>query len=83
MWKIITVTALLYFGYRSLSKYIRKYTPSVYPSQSSSSLREGEMVRDPICNTYIVKTMSYSVQGIDTTHYFCSTECKDSFLKNQ
>lgn len=83
MWKIITVTALLYFGYRSLSKYMRKYTPPVSSSQSSSTFREGEMVRDPICNTYIVKTMSYSVQGIDTTHYFCSTECKNNFLKNQ
>lgn len=83
MIKVLFLTILFYIGYRFLTKSIRKAPYSMQSTQSSSPYREGEMVRDPICNTYIVKNASYSVQRNDSTHYFCSLECKDNFLKNQ
>lgn len=83
MWKVILFTAFLYITYRFLTKDIRKSLRPMQTPQSTPTIQEGEMVLDPICNTYIVKNTSYSVEENDTIHYFCSTECKNNFLKQQ
>ncbi|NDV19128.1 YHS domain-containing protein [Pseudodesulfovibrio sp. JC047] len=41
----------------------------------------GEMVKDPVCGTYVEKDSSIRVREGDTVHMFCSYECRDKFLK--
>lgn len=41
----------------------------------------GELVKDPICGTYVSVEDSISVRDGESIHYFCSYECRDSFLK--
>ncbi len=41
----------------------------------------GELVKDPLCGTYVSKEESVSVRDGDTVYRFCSYECRDAFLK--
>ncbi|BDQ36207.1 hypothetical protein SYK_05670 [Pseudodesulfovibrio nedwellii] len=41
----------------------------------------GEMVKDPVCGTYVEKDSSIRVREGDKVHMFCSYECRDKYLK--
>lgn len=41
----------------------------------------GQMVKDPICGTYVSKDSDIRVREGETVHSFCSYECRDKFLK--
>ncbi|MBG0789971.1 MAG: transcriptional regulator [Desulfovibrionaceae bacterium] len=41
----------------------------------------GEMVKDPICGTYVEKDGNIRVREGEKVHVFCSYECRDKFLK--
>jgi YHS domain-containing protein len=43
----------------------------------------GEMVKDPICGTYVSTETGIRVKDDDQVHYFCSYQCRDAFLKNK
>jgi YHS domain-containing protein len=43
----------------------------------------GEMVKDPVCGTYVSTETGIRVKDDDQVHYFCSYECRDAFLKNK
>ncbi|MCF8109071.1 MAG: YHS domain-containing protein [Desulfohalobiaceae bacterium] len=43
----------------------------------------GEMVKDPVCGTYVSNDSPIRVKEGDQIHYFCSYECRDAFLKQQ
>lgn len=34
-----------------------------------------ELVKDPVCQTYVVRSRAVSGRGADGAPYFCSTEC--------
>ena len=39
------------------------------------------LVRDPVCGTYVEPSRALSARAGRTTHYFCSQECRRSFVK--
>jgi len=41
-----------------------------------------KLVRDPVCGTWVDPTASLAAATRDTTHYFCSTECRDRFRRS-
>lgn len=41
----------------------------------------GDLVKDPICGSYVDRNGQIRVRQGDVVHYFCSYECRDSFLK--
>lgn len=41
----------------------------------------GEMVRDPICGTYVSRDGDIRVRQGEQVHHFCSYECRDAFVK--
>ena len=41
----------------------------------------GEMVRDPICGTFVDLTEAITVRDGDKLYYFCGYDCRDAFLK--
>ena len=41
----------------------------------------GEMVRDPICGTYVSRDGDIRVRQGGAVHHFCSYECRDAFVK--
>lgn len=53
--------------------------------QDESKVKErkiatGEMVKDPICGTYVERDGSITVRDGKQIHCFCSYECRQKFL---
>jgi YHS domain-containing protein len=40
-----------------------------------------KLVRDPVCGTHVAPRAALSVTADGTTHYFCSTKCRDEFRR--
>lgn len=38
-----------------------------------------ELVKDPVCGTYIVRSRAVSRGAAESAHYFCSPECAGRF----
>jgi YHS domain-containing protein len=43
----------------------------------------GEMVKDPVCGTYVSIESDIRVKDGDQVYYFCSYECRDAFLRQR
>jgi len=50
-------------------------------SAAHGRMIKGEMVKDPMCNTYIPKDSSIKDTVGEQTFYFCSHECREKFIK--
>lgn len=50
--------------------------------QRDRKIATGEMVKDPICGSYVEKEGSISVRDGKTVHRFCSYECREKFLED-
>lgn len=46
-----------------------------------SKAAAGEMIKDPICGTYVERDGNIRVKEGDKTHVFCSYECRDKYIK--
>jgi YHS domain-containing protein len=38
-----------------------------------------ELVKDPVCNTYVVRSRAVTVQDAGVPRYFCSARCAEQF----
>ena len=45
-------------------------------------VESGEMVKDPVCGTYVEKDSAITVKNGDQTLYFCSYECRKKYIEN-
>ena len=80
--KFLILCLLVYVGYRILKALM-------FPDQRSTELEEGGelarvddvMVKDPYCETYFAKKSGVKEVINGQTHYFCSTDCRDKYLK--
>lgn len=43
-------------------------------------IASGEMVKDPICGTYVETDSSIKVRDGQAVHHFCSYDCRQKFL---
>jgi len=39
-----------------------------------------ELVKDPICETFVEMETPYKVKLYDNIYYFCSEECREKFI---
>lgn len=39
------------------------------------------LVRDPVCGTYVVKAKALTSHAGGETHYFCSEDCREQWLR--
>lgn len=49
--------------------------------QEEKLVASGEMVRDPICGTFVEKDSPIRVRQGEIVQAFCSYECRDKYLK--
>ncbi len=45
----------------------------------SEPIRQGEMVRDPICGVYVLRQRAIEEKRGDKLMYFCSEQCRAAF----
>jgi YHS domain-containing protein len=48
--------------------------PAIRARRAPSAL-DDELVKDPVCQTYVVRSRAVSGGGADGAPYFCSTDC--------
>ena len=49
------------------------------PSSNHPAAVRDELVKDPICHTYIVRSRAVVVSRAGQPRYFCSTRCAERF----
>ena len=62
-----------------ISRLIRGATRPAAPGRGQTR-REGEMVRDRVCNTFLPRSSALVERVGRETHYFCSESCRIRFL---
>lgn len=80
MIKWLVIVAAGYFLFRMFtndSRHKKKDTKQ----DLEAKVATGELVKDPVCGTYIDADGGITVRNGDTVHRFCSYECRDKFIK--
>ena len=80
MLKWILILAVLYMLYRMIESERRKKAEK-NKQDTQRLVATGELVKDPICGTYVERESSIRAREGDVVHYFCSYDCRDAFLK--
>jgi YHS domain-containing protein len=76
-WLILLIVG--YFVYRFLKGFLKS---TKRPRNLPPKEIQDEMVQDPICKIYLPKRQAVNLSGFGrTVHYFCSTQCRDTFIK--
>jgi YHS domain-containing protein len=69
---ILLCLVVIFYALRTL---IRSAVRGYRAEGERSRLKGEEMVRDPQCQTYVVKERAVSRRILGTTHFFCSDAC--------
>lgn len=49
--------------------------------KNENQVQSGEMVKDPICGTYVPSDNDIRIKKGNKVYHFCSYECRDAFLE--
>ena len=78
MFRLILLAGIVYL----LLKWLRRSAPSApKPGRdfNKSGGRIEEMMRDPVCGTYVPASQAVTLELEKETLYFCSAGCRDKF----
>ncbi|MBI2879629.1 MAG: hypothetical protein HYY19_07900 [Candidatus Rokubacteria bacterium] len=76
---LLALAGLVYLVLRaSLRSFLDGFRPHDRPGPRA--LRD-ELVRDPVCETYIPRSRAIARTAGDTTYYFCSPDCAARFVR--
>lgn len=84
MWKLIIILLACYVLYKLFANDFlkrKKVNEQEARAEQDRKIAAGEMVKDPECGVWVSVDDSISVRDGGKTWYFCSYECRDSFLK--
>ncbi|MUM78266.1 transcriptional regulator [Pseudodesulfovibrio sp. F-1] len=80
MWKFIIIGVALFLIYKLFTGDKKKQE-----MENKESIKQkvaaGEMVKDPVCGTYVDKDGDIRVREGEKVRVFCSYECRDRYLK--
>ena len=71
------VVGILTKGVSDLFKEEQADAPGRGPARATEV--GGEVVKDPVCGTYVTSTSAYRKTVDGQTHVFCSEKCRDRF----
>ncbi len=77
-WLIIALAIFLLFKLFTGDKKVKEAKGK---KQEEKLVASGEMVKDPVCGTFVEKDGPIRIRSGETVHSFCSYECRDKFLK--
>jgi len=73
--------AVVLFVVLVLVPFLRSLTRAARPA--ARSIRRDELVKDPVCQTYIVKSRAVAVHGDGVVTHFCSRACAARFARGE
>jgi YHS domain-containing protein len=59
----------------------RKKKVEVKHTHDENLAKEGVLVKDPVCGTYVSKDTDIRIKEGDEVRCFCSYECRDKYLE--
>ncbi len=77
-WALLLAVAVLLVA--ALMKRVRVWTQGLPPSRSS---RRDELVKDPVCQTYVVMSRAVRTDANGVTVHFCSRECAERYARRE
>jgi YHS domain-containing protein len=79
IWKWLLVAGALFVLYK-LFMSDRSRDEKKEAKVQERKIAAGEMVKDPVCETYVEVDSSIKVRDGDEVHHFCSYDCRQKFL---
>ena len=80
--RLLALLAVLWTGKQVVKQVSAKLHPEQAERGSSTPQNiEDDMVKDPICSTYIPKSLARHQEFEGQAYYFCSDECVTKFLE--
>lgn len=80
MLKFVVIAAALFLVYKLFMGDKRKKDMQ-QEKVVKQKVASGEMVKDPVCGTYVKNDGDIRVREGDKVHIFCSYDCRDKYLK--
>lgn len=80
MLKFIVIGVALFLIYK-LFMGDKKKKEMNKAKETKQKVAAGDMVKDPICGTYVELDGHIRVREGENVHVFCSYECRDKFIK--
>jgi len=80
IWKWLLVAAALFILYK-LFMGDRGRDEKKEAKVQERKIAAGEMVKDPVCGTYVEVDSSIKVRDGQDVHHFCSYDCRQKFLE--
>ncbi|GAB1409089.1 hypothetical protein MASR1M90_02430 [Desulfovibrionales bacterium] len=82
MFKFLIFAAAAFFLYK-LVVNDRKKKAEVKANYNEELAKEGVLVKDPMCGTYVPKDSDIRIKEGDAVRCFCSYECRDKYLQSK
>ena len=80
MWKFIIFAVAAFILWKMFSGDMKKRKEEA-KKREETLIAKGEMVKDPVCGSYVSLEDSVRVKDGEEIKHFCSYECRDKFLK--
>ena len=80
MFKFFIFAAACYLLYK-LFMNDRKKKAQVRTARNEAMAKEGVLVKDPVCGTYVSRDSDIRIKDGGEVRCFCSYECRDKYLK--
>ena len=79
--KVAIVALVCYVLYRLFMNDNKKKAEKD-AEKKKKRVESGEMVKDPVCGTYVEKDSAITVRNGEQTLYFCSYECRKKYIES-
>lgn len=86
MLKLILYAVLIYFGYhmlRAMGVFPFGKKKKVEEDLEDASATDADLIQDPHCKKYFMKTAGVTGVHRGRTIHFCSAACRDAYLEIQ
>mgnify|MGYP000851710845 CR=1 FL=1 len=80
MLKFVILAAACFILYKLITNDKKKKV-DVKQKHEEKLAKEGVLVKDPVCGTYVSKDSDIRIKVGDEVRCFCSYECRDKYLK--
>ena len=80
MWKFVILGVAVFFLWKMFAGDMNRRNQEA-KKQEETLIAKGEMVKDPICGSYVSIDNSVRVRDGEKILHFCSYECRDKYLK--
>lgn len=80
MWKFVIIAVAAFILWKMFAGDMKRRKEDAKKEQETL-IAKGEMVKDPVCGSYVSVDDSVKVRDGAQTRHFCSYECRDKYLK--